>query len=67
MVTQEILTTCCCSGQLIHKIVPGTTQPYVGEDAEQFRTRHTPLDVCHVSVSPAPAPERVSQRELPPC
>lgn len=66
MVTWEILTTCRCSGQLIHKIVPGT-QPYVGEDAEHSHTQHPPLDVCHVSVSPAPAPERVSQRELPLC
>lgn len=28
MVSWEILTTCCCSGQLIHKIVPRTAQPY---------------------------------------
>jgi len=64
MVSWEILTTCCCSGQLIHKKVPRMTQPSAGEDAEQSHTWHSTLDVCHVTVSPAPAPERVSQREL---
>lgn len=53
MVTWEILITCRCSGQLIHEIVPGKTQPYVGEDAEHSHTQHTPplmsaMSACHL-------------------
>lgn len=52
MVTWECLTTCSCSGKLIHNTVPGMTRTYVAKDARQFHTQHAPstsaLLTCHL-------------------